>query len=66
MFKEAEKGVAEVNHVRAEQALETGAEIIAVGCPFCHTMMSDGVKHHNKEMEVKVMDIAEVIGHGLH
>ena len=66
MFKEAEKGKTEVNHLRAEQALETGAEIIAVGCPFCHTMMSDGVKHHNKEMEVKVMDVAEVIGHGLH
>lgn len=65
MFKEAEKGNAEVNHLRAEQALETGAEFIAVGCPFCHTMMSDGVKHHNKEAEVRVLDIAELIGHGL-
>jgi Fe-S oxidoreductase len=65
MFKEAEKGKAEVNHVRAEQALETGAEIIAVACPFCHTMMTDGVKHHNKEAEVQVLDIAEVVGHGL-
>lgn len=65
MFKEAEKGSAEVNHLRAQQALETGAEVIAVGCPFCHTMMSDGVKHHNKEHSVQVLDISEVIGHGL-
>jgi heterodisulfide reductase subunit D len=65
MFKEAENGNAEVNHVRAKQALETGAEIVAVGCPFCHTMMTDGVKHHNKEAEVQVLDIAEVVGHGL-
>jgi Fe-S oxidoreductase len=54
-----------VNHLRAEQAVETGAQIIAVGCPFCHTMMSDGIKHLNKESEVQVLDIAEMIGHGL-
>ena len=65
MFKEAEKGSGEVNHLRAEQAVETGAQIIAVGCPFCHTMMSDGIKHLNKESEVQVLDIAEMIGHGL-
>ena len=61
MFKEAEAGDREVNHARAEEALETGAEIIAVNCPFCMTMMADGTKHFNKENEVQVMDIAELL-----
>lgn len=61
MFKEAEKGTAEINHVRSGEAIETGSKIIATGCPFCNTMMTDGVKHHNKESEVKVMDVAELI-----
>lgn len=61
MFKEAEKGDKEVNVERTEEALETKAEIIAAGCPFCNTMMTDGVKNFNKEDEVQVLDIAELI-----
>jgi Fe-S oxidoreductase len=61
MFKEAEKGNKEVNIERTEEALETGAEIIAANCPFCTTMMMDGVKNANQEDRVKVFDIAELI-----
>ena len=61
MFKEAEKGNKEVNVERTEEALALNPDIIAVGCPFCNTMMTDGVKHFNKEQSVKVMDVAELI-----
>jgi Fe-S oxidoreductase len=61
MFKESEKGNKEVNTERAEEALEHNPDIIAVGCPFCNTMMTDGVKHFNKEDKTKVLDIAEMI-----
>ncbi len=61
MFKEAEKGNKEVNTERAEEALEQNPDIIAVGCPFCNTMMTDGVKHFNKENQTKVLDVAELI-----
>ena len=61
MFKEAEKGNKEINVERTEDALETKADIIATGCPFCNTMMTDGVKNFEKEGEVKVMDVAELI-----
>lgn len=61
MFKEAEKGNKEVNVERTEEALALAPEIIATGCPFCNTMMTDGVKNFNKEAEVKVLDIAELI-----
>jgi Fe-S oxidoreductase len=61
MFKDAEPGNKEVNIERTEDALETQPEIIAAGCPFCNTMMTDGVKNKEKEGEIKVMDIAELI-----
>lgn len=61
MFKEPEKGNKDINIERTEEALETGAEIIASGCPFCMTMMTDGVKNKNKETSVKVYDIAELV-----
>lgn len=61
MFKEAENGNKEVNVERAEEALETNADIIAVNCPFCMTMLRDGVKHFEKEDQVQVLDIAELI-----
>lgn len=61
MFKEAEKGDKEINVERTEDALETKSQIIATGCPFCNTMMTDGVKHFNKENDIKVMDVAEMI-----
>lgn len=61
MFKEAEKGNKEINIERTEDALETQAQIIATGCPFCNTMMTDGVKNFEKEGEIKVLDVAELI-----
>lgn len=61
MFKEAEKGNKEVNVERTEEALETNAGVIATGCPFCMTMMRDGVKHFEKESKVQVLDVAEMI-----
>jgi Fe-S oxidoreductase len=61
MFKEAEKGTKEINIERAEEALELNPDVIAVGCPFCNTMMTDGVKFKEKQDQVKVLDIAEMI-----
>ncbi len=61
MFKEAEKGDKEIFVERTEEALETKAEIIATGCPFCNTMMTDGVKNFEKESSVEVLDVAELI-----
>ena len=61
MFKEAENGDKEINVERTEQALETQPEIIAAACPFCNTMMTDGVKSKEKEASIAVMDIAELI-----
>ena len=61
MFKEPEKGDKDINIERTEQAIETQPEIIAAGCPFCNTMMTDGVKAKEKESSVQVMDIAELI-----
>jgi heterodisulfide reductase subunit D len=61
MFKEAEKGNKEVNIERTEDALEVKPNIIATGCPFCNTMMTDGVKNFNKEQEIQVLDVAELI-----
>jgi Fe-S oxidoreductase len=60
MFKEPEQGTKDINVERIEEAMETGAEVVAAACPFCMTMLSDGVKHFNKEQEVKVLDIAEI------
>lgn len=61
MFKDAEKGKKEINVERTEDALATGATTIAVACPFCMTMMSDGVKNKEREADVKVKDLAELI-----
>ena len=61
MFKEPEKGNKDINIERTEDALETQPEIIAAGCPFCNTMMTDGIKFKEKESQVKVMDVAELI-----
>ena len=61
MFKEAEKGNKEINIERAEEALSVKPDVIATGCPFCMTMMTDGVKLKEKETEVKVFDLAELI-----
>jgi Fe-S oxidoreductase len=61
MFKEPEPGSKDINIERTEEALSTGAGIIASACPFCMTMMSDGVKNKEKEEQVKIYDIAELI-----
>ena len=61
MFKDAEAGKKEINIERTEQALYTQPDIIAAGCPFCNTMMTDGVKNKEKEGSIAVMDIAELI-----
>lgn len=65
MFKEAEPGKKEINIERTEEALATGAKVIAAACPFCMTMLSDGVKNKNHEQEVKVFDLAELILAGM-
>ena len=61
MFKEPEKGKKDINVERVEEALATGATTVAVACPFCMTMMTDGVKNKEKETTVQVKDIAELI-----
>jgi len=61
MFKEPEKGTKDINIERTEEALEIQPDIIATGCPFCNTMMTDGVKNKEKEGEVEVLDLAEMI-----
>jgi Fe-S oxidoreductase/nitrate reductase gamma subunit len=66
MFKEAEKGEKEVFMERTEDALETGADIIATACPYCMVMMTDGLKYKNKEEEISNYDIAELVANSLH
>lgn len=61
MFKEAEKGDKEIFIERTEEALETGAEIIATACPFCMTMITDGLKYKNREEDIRNLDIAELV-----
>jgi heterodisulfide reductase subunit D len=61
MFKEPEKGTKDINIERTEEALEIKPDIIATGCPFCNTMMTDGIKNKEKEDEVQVLDIVELI-----
>jgi heterodisulfide reductase subunit D len=61
MFKDAEKGDKEINIERTEQALETNSEIIAAGCPFCNTMLHDGLTNKEKESKVAVLDISQLL-----
>jgi len=61
MFKEPEKGNMDINILRTKEALETNPQIIATGCPYCNTMMTDGIKFHEKEDQVVVKDIVELI-----
>lgn len=61
MFKEAENGKSEVNIERTNDILEANPTVVASACPFCMTMLRDGVKHHNKEQEIEVLDIAELV-----
>ena len=61
MFKEEEKGDIRINNERTKEAIATGAGFIAAACPFCNTMLTDGVKLNEKEEAIQVMDIAEMI-----
>ena len=61
MFKEEEKGTVRINIERSNEAIGTGADFIAAACPFCNTMLTDGVKNAEKEDSVRVMDVAEMI-----
>jgi len=61
MFKEEEKGDVRINIERSNEAIATGASVIAAACPFCNTMLTDGVKNKEKEDEVQVLDIAELV-----
>ena len=65
MFKEEEKGNTRINFERTNESIATGAEVIAAACPFCNTMLTDGVKNAEKEADVKVMDIAELIANSI-
>lgn len=65
MFKEPEKGDMDINVMRTKDALETNPNIIATGCPYCNTMMTDGIKAHEKEESVSVLDVAELIANSL-
>ncbi|RYY69439.1 MAG: (Fe-S)-binding protein, partial [Chitinophagaceae bacterium] len=61
MFKEEEKGEIRINIERSNEAIDTGANVIAAACPFCNTMLTDGVKNREKEDDVAVLDIAELV-----
>ncbi len=61
MFKEPEKGNKDINMERTDDVIETKADVVAAGCPFCNTMLTDGVKFNHKEGEIKVLDVAELI-----
>lgn len=61
MFKEDEPGDMRINTKRTEQALEVEPDFIAVACPFCNTMLTDGVKGEDKQDTIKVLDLAELI-----
>jgi len=60
MFKEPEKGNKDINMERIDEVIAINAQVVAAACPFCMTMLSDGVKNHDKDQEIKVLDIAEI------
>lgn len=65
MFKEPEKGDMDINVLRTKDALETSPNIIATGCPYCNTMMTDGIKANEKEEDITVLDVAELIANSI-
>jgi heterodisulfide reductase subunit D len=65
MFKEEEKGTVRINIERSNEAIDTGANIVAAACPFCNTMLTDGMKLAEKEEHVKIMDIAELVAQSM-
>ena len=60
MFKEPEKGTKDINIERIEEVIDSQATVVASACPFCMTMLKDGVKIKDKEKEIEVLDIAEI------
>ena len=65
MFKEPEKGDMDVNVLRTEDALQTSPEVIATACPYCNTMMTDGIKFKEKEGDIQVLDVAELLSQSI-
>ncbi|TCJ19268.1 (Fe-S)-binding protein [Flaviaesturariibacter flavus] len=65
MFKEEEPGTTRINLERSTEAIETGANIVAAACPFCNTMLTDGVKNAEKEESVQVLDVAELVARSM-
>ena len=65
MFKEEEQGTTRINLERTDEAIATGAEVIAAACPFCNTMMTDGVKNAEQEARVQVLDVAELVAQSM-
>ena len=65
MFKEEEKGDKRINTERADEAIETKASMVASACPFCNTMMTDGIKNRNEEIKMDVLDIAEIVAQAI-
>lgn len=65
MFKEEESGNTRVNLARTDEAIATGAGIIAAACPFCNTMLTDGIKLKERESETEVLDIAELVARSM-
>ena len=65
MFKEAEPGREEVNTARTREAIAVQPQVIATGCPFCNTMMTDGVKNSEQEGKISVMDVSELIAQSI-
>ena len=63
MFKESEKGEREINEVRSEEVVNTKAKTVASACPFCMTMLKDGLK--TKDEGIKVLDLAEIIAQNI-
>ncbi|WP_446741278.1 (Fe-S)-binding protein [Sphingobacterium multivorum] len=60
MFKEPEPGVKDINIERIEEVIDAQPQVVAAACPFCMTMLKDGVKIKEKESEIEVLDIAEI------
>ncbi|QII72791.1 (Fe-S)-binding protein [Apibacter sp. B2966] len=65
MFKEPEPGIKDINVERTEEALQLNPDIIATGCPFCSTMLTDGLQSKNKNSQIYVKDLAELLNENL-
>lgn len=61
MFKEDEPGIKKINVERAEEAISMNPDIVVGNCPFCITMLADGMKAKDKDADIMVMDISELI-----